>query len=137
MQSERTDQKPYKSLCSDLYMDAPNYLAELVCRRKQEKENSGSLPIKFWNHPKYRDLYIREVSQARVLLRTYSSTAIIEALSDYRSRFILSLRNKKLIRVIEEYQKKVPESKFTESQPIEEATKIAPLPSKKNILDLL
>jgi hypothetical protein len=118
-------------------VDAPNYLAELVCRRKQEKENSGSLPIKFWNHPKYKTLYIREVSQARVLLRTYSSIAIIDALNDYRSRFILSLRNKKLIRVIEDYQKKIPESQFTESQPVEEVKKVAPLPSKKNILDLL
>lgn len=137
MKSERTEQKPYKSLCSDLYVDAANYLAELVCRRKQEKENSGSLPIKFWNHPKYRTLYVREVSQARNLLKIYSPLAIIDALSDYRSRFILSLRNKKLIKVIEEYQKKIPDSQFTESNVTEEVTKVTPLPSKKNILDLL
>jgi hypothetical protein len=130
---KRTDEKPYKSLCSELYVDAPNYIAELVCKRKQEKEGQGTLPIKFWNHPKYKNLYIREVSQARNLLKSYSEIAIIKSLEDYRSKFILSLRNKRLIPIIEEYNKQIGQKSFTE----ETDTVIViskPLPNKTNIL---
>lgn len=130
---KRTDEKPYKSLCSELYVDAPNYIAELVCKRKQEKEGQGTLPIKFWNHPKYKSLYIREVSQARNLLKSYSEIAIIKSLEDYRSKFILSLRNKRLIPIIEEYNKQVGQKSFTEeTENIIIVSK--PMPSKTNIL---
>lgn len=132
----RTESKPYKSLCSDLYVDAPNFIAEMVCRRKQEKENSGSLPIKFWNHPKYKNLYIREVSQARNLLKKYPPLAIIKALEDYRSRYILSLRNKNLIPIIEEILPTITASVF-EVEEVKEVVKAKPVPGKKNILGKL
>lgn len=136
MSLTRTDDRPYKSLCSDLYVDAPNYLAELVCKRKQEKENSGALPIKFWNHPNYKNLYIREVSQAKILLKKYQAKAIIEALNRWESKYILSLRNKKLIPLIEECSLRINESEFIQEE-TSEFIKPKVLPNKKNIIGLL
>lgn len=133
---ERTDSKPYKSLSSELFVGPADYLAELVCQRKQQKENVGALPIKFWNHPKYKNLYIREVSQARNLLKIYPTIAIIRALEDWKSRYIMSLRNKNLIPIIEEKTRSLSQTKFTEEK-IEEVTQVKPLPIKKNILGML
>lgn len=132
----RTDDKPYKSLCSDLYIDASNYLAELMCQKKQEKENAGALPIKFWNSPKYKNLYIREVSQAKNLLKTYPELAIIRAVQSKDAWFIKSLRNKNLIPIIEKEVPKIKDHGF-----VEEETEITPpkqvKPTKKNIIGLL
>lgn len=132
----RTESKPYKSLCSDIYIDESNYLAELVCRRKQEKENAGTLPIKFWNHPKYKNLYIREVSQAKNLLKDYPVQAIILALEDYRSRFIMSLRNKNLIKLIEEKLSLVKKSSFSPEEE-QQLSRSKPTPNKLNIMGQL
>lgn len=132
----RTESKPFKSLCSELYVDAPNYLAEVVCRRKQEKDNTGTLPLKFWNHPKYKNLYIREVSQARNLLKKYPVTAILKALEDWDARFIMSLRNKNLIKVIEKVLPTITVGEFIEESTQVEVTS-KPLPQKQNILKQL
>lgn len=129
----RTSEKPYKSLCSDIYVDSSNYLAELVCRRKQEKENAGALPIKFWNHPKYKNLYIREVSQAKNLLKIYPVQAILMALEDWKSKYIMSLRNKNLISIIESKLDLVKINEFTSSE-VEELKKVQPVANKENIM---
>lgn len=126
----RTNEKPFKSLFSELYIDAPNYLAEFICKRNAEKENSGTLPEKFWNIPKYKSIYIREVSQARNLLKTYDARAIIGALDSWESKWIMSLRNRKLIPIIEKHQKKIKETEFIEEE-IKEISKPKPFGQNK------
>lgn len=136
-QPEQTSEKPYKSLCSDLYVDASNYLAELVCRKKQESENTGALPIKFWNHPKFKNLYIREVSQAKNLLKIYSELAIINAIQSPQARYIKSLRNKKLIPIIEKETLLIKEKQFVEESSSEANKPRQSNLGKKNILGML
>lgn len=114
MKKQRTDDKPYKSNCSDLYIDAANYITELICIKNSEKNNWGQLPEKFWNHPKYKNLYIREISQARNLLKEYDERAIIAAIKSYDARYILSLRNKNLIPIIR--KQKIVDTVFEESE---------------------
>ena len=122
--------KPYKSLFSDLMVDSANHIAELICKRNAEKDNSGSLPQNFWRLPQYQKLYIKEVSQARILLRIYDERAIIRALERWEVRFIKSLRTKRLIPIIEEEQSKIKETKFSEEE-IKEVSKAKPFGQNK------
>lgn len=123
-------------MCSDLYIDASNYLAELTCTRMQQKNDAGVLPIKFWNHPKYKNLYIREVSQAKILLKKYPAQAIIKALEHWEARYILSLRNHNLIPIIEKIVPTLEATEFIETKTVESKSS-KPVKNKPNIMDLL
>ena len=106
--------KPYKSLFSDKDCTPAQHLAELVCKKLMEKNNSGALPREFWNNPKFKNIYIREVSQASVLLKQYSIIAIINALGSFQAKMITSLRNKNLLPLIKKEQSKIKQSEFIE-----------------------
>lgn len=114
-QTTRTDKKPYKSTYSDLYVDAPNYLAELVCQKYATQNNFGKLPQYFWRMPKFTKKYQMEVSQARKLLKEFAAGAIIAALNAPASKFITSLRNKKLMPIIQQCQNRVKDVEFIPS----------------------
>lgn len=115
-QLTRTDKKPYKSTCSEQYVDAPNYIAELICQNYAEKHDLGKLPQYFWRMPKFKNRYIREVSGARLLLKDFDAGAIIAALQTYRGKWFESLRSKKLRPLIEEQQKRVKKTEFVPTE---------------------
>lgn len=132
---QRTEAKPFKSLTTDIYVDAPNYLAELICVRKAQKDGLGALPEKFWNLPKHKNLYIREVSQARNLLKTYPAKVIIAAIQSWKAKWIMSYRNKNLIPILEEEMKSFKEISVEETKQ-EELVSQKPLPKYNPLADL-
>lgn len=97
-------------------MEAPSYLAQLICNKKFEREERGKVPPLFWRHPRYRQLFAREISQAHVLLRKYHPNAIIMALKMYDARFIKSLRNKNLLPLIEKCQGGLKDKVFVQTE---------------------
>mgnify|MGYP006899557391 CR=1 FL=1 len=99
-----TEKHPYKSNAADFYVDAPNYLAELICKKKHEDENTGALPRLFWRLPSFKNLYIREVSQAKNLLKSYDEKSVIQAMKSPKAKWIRSLRNKNLLPIIKEFE---------------------------------
>lgn len=105
----------YKSIFTDKEVDEANHVTELFIKRCCELDNSGNLPRNFWNMTKYKNMYIREVSQAHILLRTYSVIAIVKAMQSPKASRIRSMRNKNLIPLIKVEQEKIKESTFVES----------------------
>ena len=107
-----TDKHPYKSNAADFYVDAANYLAELICKKKHEDENTGALPRFFWRSDTFKNLYIREVSQAKNLLKKYDQKSIVQAMKSPKAKWIRSLRNKNLLPIIKEFEKTKEETEF-------------------------
>jgi len=106
----------YKSQVSELEIDAANYIAEMICQKYAFKNEIGKLPQRFWTLPKFKQKYIMEISQAKTLLKKYNERAIIKAVNDNDARFIMSLRNKNLIPIIEKHQTELKTTEFQESE---------------------
>ena len=88
MPKERTDLSKYRSPSSGEPCRAAQYIAEIICQRIANKEKVGTLAYKFWNQPKWKKIYIRQVSLANKLIKDYGddfvrfikgSTGFIEA----------------------------------------------------------
>lgn len=121
------NEKKYNSKFSELKIDSANFLAELVCLRKAEKENNGRPPERFWNLPKYKSYYIQQVTQANLLLKKYDLVRIVDALNSSRGHWIYSLTTKQLIPIIEETRVKIIEVIPTEVKQVQHQK---PIPSK-------
>ena len=70
----------YKSLSTGQPCNAAQYAAELVCLRKREKENCGSLEFKFWNRSQ-KEEYQTQIRVASNLISKYSEKALIRYLN--------------------------------------------------------
>ena len=86
------------------------YLAEYII--KKGADNKGVvLPERFWgtkDDPKtewksWGDRIPIENIHAKRLLKTHSFKNIMSAIDDHRSRFVMSLTNKNLVKIINEY----------------------------------
>ena len=84
-----------------------NRLCEKIFQKRANVSNEGKIPDKFWNLPKYKGSYTGEIVAANKLLQKYSMLAISKAIDSKEAKYILSFRNKKLIPIIEKYQKEV------------------------------
>jgi len=70
----------YKSLSTGQPCNGAQYAAELVCIRKRQKENCGSLEFKFWNKSQ-KDEYQTQIRVASNLISKYSDRALIRYLN--------------------------------------------------------
>ena len=84
-----------------------NRLCEKIFQKRANVSNECKLPDKFWNLPKYQGSYTGQIVAANRLLQKYSMLAISKAIDSKEAKYILSFRNKKLIPIIEKYQKEV------------------------------
>ena len=90
MTHQNSKTKKYKSLSTGQPCNAAQYAAELVCTRKREKENCGSLAFKFWNHAQKEEYQI-QVRVAHKIVKKYSDKALIRYLESPSGRNIYSL----------------------------------------------
>lgn len=90
-----------------------NRLCEKIFQKRAEKNNEGALPDNFWNMPKYKGSYTGEVVAVSRLMKKYSMLAISRAIDSPEAKYVLSYRNKKLIPIIEKYQKQIDEEEKT------------------------
>jgi len=84
-----------------------NRLCEKIFQKRANVSNEGKIPDKFWNLPKYKGSYTGQIVAANKLLQKYSMLAISKAIDSKEAKYILSFRNKKLVPIIEKYQKEV------------------------------
>ena len=70
--SQKND-KRFKSISTGEPCSAAQYLAEMVCIRKAERENKGSLAYKFW---KNGDSYKIQIRVANKLIKKYGEKPI-------------------------------------------------------------
>jgi len=90
MAPQNSKTKKYKSLSTGQPCDGSQYAAELVCTRKREKENCGSLEFKFWNKSQKQE-YQTQIRVASNLIRKYSESSLIRYLNSPSGKNVYSL----------------------------------------------
>ena len=113
--SSASDKKPYKSIFKEGYITPANYITELVFQKRNEAFNSGRCPERFWIDPKYTGPYRGQVIQAGRLLKKYKANWIIRAIKSPEAKYIHKLQDKKLIPIIEKFEKLDKDLTFEES----------------------
>ena len=79
MTQRNSKTQKYKSITTGKPCSAAQYIAELVCIRKSEKENKGSLGYKFWNND---ESYKVQVRVAHKLIKKYDEQSILHYLNN-------------------------------------------------------
>tara|TARA_B100001939_G_C16921625_1_gene609644 strand:+ start:444 stop:878 length:435 start_codon:yes stop_codon:yes gene_type:complete len=129
-----SEKKPYKSIYKEGYVTPANYITELVFEKRNEAFNSGKCPERFWTDPKYTGPYKGQVIQAGRLLKKYKANWIIKAIKAPESKYIHKLQDKKLIPIIEKFEKQDKETAFEENSDIIESKPIKAFGFGKNKL---
>ena len=63
------------------FVRADQYIIELVCEQAARKKKKD-LPIKFWNLPEWKLLFLSQLRAVRCLLKKYSVKAIITTVQE-------------------------------------------------------
>ena len=113
MSKQRTDISKYRSPSTGDYCTAAQYIAEIICQRVADKDKIGTLAYKFWNQPKWKKTYIRQVSLANKLIKEYGNDFVRFIKSKSGSK-IISLGTKDIRKKFEMFR-----SNLTEEKPIE------------------
>ena len=112
MDQKNSNTQKYKSLSTGQPCNAAQYAAELVCLRKRERENSGSLEFKFWNKSQ-KDEYQTQIRVASNLISKYSERALIRYLNSPSGNNIYALgflhKSKKFVLTLKFVEKGVKE----------------------------
>ena len=98
------------------FVRADQYIIEKICEKKA-KNLKKDLPIKFWQDEEWSKFFKSQLRKCHLLLKKFSSEAIIKALDDKRSWNIYSLFAPWLEDIITEYQKIIDKPKIQEEKP--------------------
>ncbi len=103
MNQKNNNTRKYKSISTGQPCSAAQYAAELVCIRKRERENTGSLEYKFWNKS-HSDEYKIQVRVAHKLIKKFGEKPLIKYLNSPSGKNIYSLgflhKSKKFVLVL-------------------------------------
>lgn len=100
---ERTEKSRFKHKSTGEYCTCAAYIAEMMCLRKAEHENHGSLAYKFWNKKPWDWTFKKQLFIANNLLKRFPEKAVIRALNGPELRKIFSLNHPKVIPILEKY----------------------------------
>jgi len=103
MTQENSKAKKYKSISTSKPCSAAQYIAEMVCIRRSERENQGSLEYKFWNNSK-NEQYQTQVRVASKLIKKFGEDSVLHYLNGPSGRNVYSLgflhKSKKFVLVL-------------------------------------
>jgi hypothetical protein len=88
MTQKKQNTQKYKSISTGEPCNAAQYIAELVCLRRAERENKGSLSYKFWNKG---DAYQVQIRVAHKLIKKYGEKPILHYLNSPSGSNVYSL----------------------------------------------
>jgi hypothetical protein len=91
MSKQRTEISKYKSPSTGDFCTSAQYVAEIVCQKQATHEKAGTLPYKFWNLPKWKKIYIRQVSLANKLIKEYGEEPVIKFIKSKSGSKTISL----------------------------------------------
>ena len=91
MSKQRTELSKYKSPSTGDFCTPAQYIAELICQKQAKHEKAGTLPYKFWNTPKWKKVYIRQVSLANKLIKEFGEEPVIKFVSSKAGSKTISL----------------------------------------------
>ena len=107
MAKEKTEKNPYLSSYGGGYIRADQWITEKLCALIAKKGGS-ELPDKFWNLPKWKSIFRRQVQVAASVLIMYDAEPISRALRDKRMRSLnsfVALKSENFFsKVLDEYQ---------------------------------
>jgi hypothetical protein len=104
MAQNRSEASRYKSNYGGDYVSPAQFIAEVMCERLAKKEKT-SLPMQFWNTPKWKRTFMMQILAANGILKLYSPKAILSALR--KAYNVYSLRAGWLQPLIQEEQAKI------------------------------
>lgn len=91
MSKQRTEISKYKSPSTGDFCTSAQYVAEIICQKQATHEKVGTLPYKFWNLPKWKKIYIRQVSLANKLIKEYGEEPVIKFVKSKNGSKTISL----------------------------------------------
>ena len=110
MAINKTQKTKYLSNYGGGYIRADQWLTEKLCALISKKQGS-ELPDKFWNLPKWKSIFRRQVQLASSLLIMYDSKSIYLSLKDKRLSNLRSFAAfntvKFFISILDEYQSQI------------------------------
>lgn len=93
--------KKYRSPSTGDLCTSAQYIAEIICQRCATHEKAGTLPYKFWNLPKWKKIYIRQVSLANKLIKEYGEEPVIKFVTSSSGKNTISLGARNVKKEIE------------------------------------
>lgn len=103
MPTRPTPKSRYPSIYSPgQYITAPKFICELLCKRRAYAENK-ELPVKFWELPKWKVEFKKQIIMVNRLLKKYDDKVIFKALRDPKGRNIYSLGAPHLKEILDKY----------------------------------
>lgn len=91
MSRKQTQVSKYKSPSTGDFCTSAQYVAEIICQKQATHEKLGTLPYKFWNLPKWKKTYIRQVSLANKLIKEYGEEPVIKFVKSKNGSKTISL----------------------------------------------
>lgn len=136
---KQSEKYPFKSIYKEGYINAGNYIAELIFKKRSEVFNSGKNPEQFWlTGNRLHGAYKGEVIAANKLLKKYNVVSISRAIQSIQAKYILKLSSKKNIEkltpIIEYYEKKLKDRELLQSEKGKSEVSRPFGKTKKNIL---
>lgn len=145
MTQKKDNTQKYKSISTGQDCNAAQYIAEMVCLRKAERENKGNLSYKFWNNT---DNYKVQVRVAHKLIKKYGEKAVLHYLNSSSGKSVYSLgflhKSKRFVLALDFVKEGIEKSKKITDAESEKPKKIVEklegqhksrkLPAKKTLL---
>jgi len=136
MAINKTEKTKYASDYGGGYIRADQWITEKLCALISKKQGS-ELPDRFWNLPKWKSIFRRQVQLASSLLIMYDARSIYLSLKDKRLSNLRSFAAfntvKFFISILDEYQSQVDAENNSEEIELKpKSTKIIPKLHKKD-----
>ena len=113
MAPEKSNMKKFKSISTGELCTVAQYVAEIVCLRKREKDNIGSLEYKFWNKS-HKHEYQIQVRVACKLIKKFGEDALLHYINGPSGKRVFSLgflhKSQKFVLVLSFVQRGVSKS---------------------------
>lgn len=97
----QTSIRKYKSPSTGDFCTTAQYVAEIVCQRCATHEKAGTLPYKFWNLPKWKKIFIRQVSLANKLINEFGEDPVVKFVKSSTGKKTISLGARNVKKEIE------------------------------------
>lgn len=90
MTQKKDNTKKFRSCSTGEECTAAQYVAEIVCMRRRERENKGSLAFKFWNKAQ-KDEYQTQIRAANLCIKRYGEKALLHYINSQSGKRTYSL----------------------------------------------
>lgn len=106
--------KKYRSPSTGEPCTGAQFVAELICQRIANKDKLGTLGYKFWNNPKWKKVYIRQVSLANKFVKEFDEDVFVRFINSRQGKNIYSLGQRNLSSLIKTFEKNMLKNVSTE-----------------------